>query len=178
MPYQDFNIGMNKAPLAGNPHIGRGTGASPVRDWVYKGDTKGRKHYQNMDMKTALKGENPIGKKFPYWGTNPNYEGYNSAYTGKDKTGGLSYTKQGLSSLIGVNNPDSNVGGGTQGSKWAYEKGLRGALALTPAGRVANVGHLAYEGTNAVIDQFGFRDNLKSAGSKIHNLVAKYMPSS
>ena len=190
MPMQDLNVGMRAGPLSGNPHMGRNfniakatggnphiaktTGASPVKDWIYKGDTKGRAHYQNMNYKTAMKGENPIGKKFPFFGTNPDYKGYNLGYEGTDKTnffGKGGYLKQGIDSLFGKSLADSNISGGTTGSRYAYEKGMKAAAALTPVGRLANVGNLAYQGTNAVIDQFGLRDNLKKLGGSIFDFT-------
>jgi hypothetical protein len=141
MPYQDMDIGMKRAPLGGNPHVMKATGANPIKNWIYKGDTKGRDHYKNMSFKTALAAENPLSSK---------YEGYKTGYTGKDRTGPLGYAKQGVNA----------------------------AAAFTPIGRVANVGNLAYQGTTELIDKFGWKDNLRNAGGRIHDTVNKYMPSS
>ena len=147
MPYQDLNVGMFKGPLAGNPNIGRTTGANPVRDWVYKGDKKGRQHYKNMNFKTALAAENPFSRK---------YEGFKTSYPGADKTNMRGYAKQGLTSLLGQNQPGSNISGGTTGSRYLYEKAARlGKFAgrgVPVLGNAFMVGDLAYQGTNAVID--------------------------
>ena len=175
MPMQDLNVGMRAGPLSGNPHmetsfkafggnphIAKATGASPVKDWIYKGDTKGREHYKNMNFKTALAAENPYSK---------NYEGFKANYPGADKTSLGGYFKQGINSLFGKSLADSNVSGGTTGARYGYEKGMKAAAALTPVGRLANAGHLAYQGTNAIIDQFGFRDSLEKLGGTIYDFT-------
>ena len=175
MPMQDLSMGMRAGPLSGNPHmetsskafggnphIAKATGASPVKDWIYKGDTKGRDHYKNMNFKTALAAENPFSK---------NYEGFKTGYKGADKTGLGGYFKQGINSLFGKSLADSNVSGGTTGARYGYEKGMKAAAALTPVGRLANAGHLAYQGTNAIIDQFGFRDSLEKLGGTIYDFT-------
>ena len=169
MPYQDMDIGMKRAPLGGNPHVMRATGANPIKNWIYKGDTKGRDHYKNMSFKTALAAENPMSSK---------YEGYKTGYTGTDRTGPLGYARQGVNSLVGNNLADSNISGGTTGARYLFEKGAKAAAAFTPIGRAANVGNLAYQGTTELIDRFGWKDNLRNAGGRIHDTVNKYMPSS
>ena len=169
MPYQDIGIGMKRAPLGGNPHIMKTTGANPIKNWIYKGDTKGRNHYKNMSFSTALAAENPMSSK---------YEGYKTGYTGPDRTGPLGYAKQGVDSLVGKNQAGSNISGGTTGARYLFEKGARAAAAFTPIGRAANVGHLAYQGTTELIDKLGWKDNLRNAGASINKTVNKYMPSS
>jgi len=175
MPIRDLSVGMTAGPLSGNPHIGtsskafggnphiaKATGGSPVKDWIYKGDTKGRDHYKNMNFKTALAAENPLSKS---------YEGFKTGYTGPDKTSLGGYFKQGIDSLFGKSVADSNISGGTTGSRYAYERAAKAAAAFTPIGRLANVGNLSFQGTNAVIDQFGLRDNFKNIGKSIYDFT-------
>jgi hypothetical protein len=102
---------------------------SLLEDWIYAGDTKGRQFYQNLGWKEGLSKENPMGKKFPYFGTNPKYEGFKPGFKGGDKTNLMNlknfsqgYVGQGLKSLGGVYDAGSGVGGGTQGSRFLYEK--------------------------------------------------------
>jgi len=128
-----------------------------VKNWVYKGDNMGRQHYKDMNFKTAMHGENPFGKKFPYFGTNQNYKGYNPFYQGTDKTSFLGkdgYLRQGAKSLGGVYNPSSNIGGGTTGSRYLYEK-------------AANAGNFLKSGLRFASGPFMFGASLFSPSNSI-----------
>ena len=114
LTYSEMNALRNRSPNVLSSNIGanllQGLGTG-LKDFAYVGDKLGSDYYKNLagDFFENIKN---LDKGFAY----------DPSYTGADKTGRLDYYKQGIKSLLGINTPGSNVGGGTPGMRYAIEQ--------------------------------------------------------
>ena len=114
LSYSEMNALRNRSPNVLSSNVGAnllqalGTG---LKDFAYVGDKLGPDYYKNLSGNFFENVKN-LDKGFSY----------DPTYTGADKTGRLDYYKQGIKSLLGMNTPGSNVGGGTPGMRYAIEQ--------------------------------------------------------
>jgi hypothetical protein len=114
LSYSEMNALRNRSPNVLSSNVGAnllqalGTG---LKDFAYVGDKLGPDYYKNLSGNFFENVKN-LDKGFAY----------DPTYVGADKTGRLDYYKQGIKSLLGMNTPGSNVGGGTPGMRYAIEQ--------------------------------------------------------
>jgi hypothetical protein len=114
LSYSEMNALRNRSPNVLSSNVGAnllqalGTG---LKDFAYVGDKLGPDYYKNLSGNFFENIKN-LDKGFSY----------DPTYMGADKTGRLDYYKQGIKSLLGMNTPGSNVGGGTPGMRYAIEQ--------------------------------------------------------
>jgi hypothetical protein len=114
LSYSEMNALRNRSPNVLSSNVGAnllqalGTG---LKDFAYVGDKLGPDYYKNLSGNFFENVKN-LDKGFAY----------DPTYVGADKTGRLDYYKQGIKSLLGINTPGSNVGGGTPGMRYAIEQ--------------------------------------------------------